>query len=55
MVLLNCQVDNIEVQDDAMIVYEAEDGFKLSCKMAVSSVEGAKREQKGSKEGAKRE
>jgi hypothetical protein len=38
-----------------MIVYEAEGGFKLLSKMAVSSVEGAKREQRGSKEGAKRE
>ena len=38
-----------------MIVYEAEGGFKLLSKMAVSSVKGAKREQKGSKKGAKRE
>ena len=55
MVLFNRQVGNIEAQHDAMIVYEAEDGFKLLSKMAVSSKEGAKREQKGCKEGAKRE
>ena len=55
MVALNLQVGNIEPQYDAMIVYEAEDGFKLLSKMAVSSKKGAKRERKGSKEGAKRE
>ena len=53
MVLLNHQVGNIEAQDDAMIVYEAEDGFKLFT-MAVSSVKGVKREQRGSKKGVKR-
>ena len=45
-------------QDNAMIVYEAEGGFKLLSNMAVSSVEGAKGHKeggKGSKKEAKRE
>ena len=37
-----------------MIVYEAEGDFKLLSKMAVSSVKGVKREQKGRKKEAKR-
>ena len=55
IVLLNRQVGNIEAQDEAMKEYEAQDGINLLSKMVVSSVEGVKREQRGSKKGAKRE
>ena len=54
MVVLKRQVGNIEAQDGIMIAYDARHHAKLRTEKSVLSKEGAKGEQKGCKEGAKR-